>query len=102
MFPSPEEQIYIGNFVTRYCQQNNNDMNHFKNSNVTDILNTLDENLSPLEKHKLYYEIYYNVHILNFFNHLRHFKIERKKKVVKYTTNQEMIPDPNLPHDAVM
>ena len=101
LFPSPEEQIYIGNFVTRYCQQNNNDMINFKNSNVTDILNTLDENLSPLEKHRLYYKIYYNVHILNFFNHLRHFKIERKKKV-KYTTNQEMIPEPNVPHDAVM
>ena len=76
-------------------------MADFKNSNVTEILNSLDQNLSTLEKHRLYYKIYYNVHILNFSNHLRHFRIAQKKKV-KYTTNQEMIPDPSLPQDALI
>ena len=100
LFPSPKEQIYVKNYVTIYCQKNNNDMANFKNSNVTEILNSLDQNLSTKEKDRLYLKIYYNVHILNFFNHLRHFRIARKKRV-KYTTNQEMIPDPTLPQDAL-
>lgn len=99
LFPAPKEQNDIKNFVTSYCQKNNNDMANFKNSNVTEILNSLDPNLSTIEKHRLYYKIYYNVHILNFSYQLRHFRIARKKK---YTTNQEMIPDPSLPLNALV